>query len=138
MNWEPEVMQAYKLACEVRMRAYAPYSKFLVGSAIKLVGVDELFLGCNVENASFGATLCAERTAISSAVAKQSATSSKPKIDYVVVVANSDKPTPPCGLCLQMLSEFVHKETKVYLGNSTTLLKSYTFLELMPYPFDTF
>ena len=82
--------------------AYAPYSQFRVGAAI-LTGKGEIFAGCNVENASYGMTNCAERTAIFAAVAK-----SGPKLEIraVAVINAKDVPCAPCGACRQVIYEF--------------------------------
>jgi cytidine deaminase len=87
-------------AREVRTRAYAPYSKYRVGSAI-LTRTGKVFTGCNVENATYGATLCAER----SAIAKMVAADERDPIVCVVVTAGPH-PGSPCGICRQVLSEF--------------------------------
>jgi cytidine deaminase len=94
--------QLLQAAREVMLRAYAPYSKFRVGSAI-LTSTGEIFVGCNVENASYGMTNCAERTAIFSAVAK-----SGPKLEIVAVAVVNDQGVPcsPCGACRQVIYEF--------------------------------
>ncbi len=89
-------------AREVLRKAYAPYSKFRVGAAI-LTTAGEVFVGCNVENASYGMTNCAERTAIFSAVAK-----SGPRLEIlaVAVVNEPGVPCAPCGACRQVIYEF--------------------------------
>jgi cytidine deaminase len=83
-------------------RAYAPYSKFTVGAAI-LTSTGKIYSGCNVENASYGLTNCAERTAIFNAVA---AGEKKLKLQCVVVYTPTDMPTAPCGACRQVINEF--------------------------------
>jgi len=93
------LIQAARRAAE---NAYAPYSHFYVGAAI-LTGNGEIFSGCNVENASYGMTNCAERTAIFSAIAN-----SGPKLEIraVAVVNTKDVPCAPCGACRQVIYEF--------------------------------
>lgn len=81
-------------------RAYCPYSKFPVGAAV-LTDRDEVFVGCNVENASFGLSMCAERNAVFQALAK-----GHRKIVAVVIVTPTSAPTPPCGACRQVINEF--------------------------------
>ncbi len=87
-------------ALEARKRAYAPYSKFAVGAAV-LSDDGEVFTGCNVENLSFGLTLCAERNALASAVA-----TGQRKFQALAVVADSREPISPCGACRQVMAEF--------------------------------
>lgn len=82
--------------------AYAPYSKFKVGAAL-MTSTGAIFVGCNVENASYGMTNCAERTAIFSAVAQLGP---KMKIRAIAIVNNQDAPCSPCGACRQVIYEF--------------------------------
>ena len=101
----PTPAQLRKLKAAARTaagRAYAPYSKFTVGAAI-LTSSGKIFSGCNVENASYGLTNCAERTAIFNAVA---AGERKLKLQCVVVYTPTDMPTAPCGACRQVINEF--------------------------------
>jgi cytidine deaminase len=87
-------------AASVRKRAHAPYSKFWVGAAI-LDGDGEIHHGCNVENASYGLSVCAERHAVACAVAAGSS-----QLEAIAVVADTTPPTSPCGACRQVLAEF--------------------------------
>ena len=92
-----------KAARQTMARAYAPYSKFLVGAAI-LTELGEVFTGCNVENASYGLTMCAERTAIFSAVAHSGG--ENVRIRAIAVTTPDDVACSPCGACRQVIWEF--------------------------------
>ena len=124
----------YELAKEVRGRAYCPFSKFQVGAALKVVGSGKLFIGCNVENVSFGATICAERSAILSAVSELG----KIEIESLCVVTDLEEPATPCGQCLQVISEFAVPQTRVLLANVAGTRKEHGFGEFMPLAFRKF
>ncbi|HMP89745.1 MAG TPA: cytidine deaminase [Kiritimatiellia bacterium] len=111
--------------------AYAPYSKFHVGAAL-LTHDGELIVGCNVENASYGLTICAERNAIFAAVAKNIR-----NFRAVAIVADGDAMPFPCGACRQVLSEFCGASTPVYIAsvNNPTEIKALTMGELLPHAF---
>ena len=116
-------------AQEARQRAHAPYSGFAVGAALRTAG-GEIVTGCNVENASYGLTLCAERVAVFKAVSE-----GLRGFDAIAVVSGARRPTPPCGPCRQILWElcgdiWVHMETAA--GRRRTLRLS----KLFPEPFD--
>ncbi|MBP5553022.1 MAG: cytidine deaminase [Spirochaetales bacterium] len=114
--------------------AYAPYSKFRVGAAI-LTESGNIYKGCNVENASFGAALCAERTAATSAIAAEG----KVGFKEIAIASESEQPAPPCGICRQFLSEFTDPDVPVYLVSvSSGVVKEFTFGKLMPEMFTKF
>ena len=121
--------QALKLAERAGYNAYAPYSGFKVGAAV-VASSGKIYTGCNVENASYGATICAERNAITTAIAEEGRTS----IDLIAVFTQSSPPSPPCAICLQVLSEFAHPDTIVILSSGSERLEM-KFSELLPKPF---
>ena len=129
---DPVVQQAYKEALAVRTHAYTPYSGFKVGAAVVYDGGRRIQAGCNVENASFGATICAERNAVLAAIAL----SGCDRFDALVVVADTVEATPPCALCLQVLSEFCSPDMPVYLGDLSGKIDQYLFSDLLPHPFN--
>jgi cytidine deaminase, homotetrameric len=116
-------------ALRAREKAYAPYSGFHVGAAV-LADNGRIYTGCNVENASYGASICAERTAVVKAVSDGAK-----RILAVAVTGDSEGPTLPCGICRQVLSEFCDRDMPMYLGNRKGDYRLYTFAELMPEPF---
>ncbi|MBT2643957.1 cytidine deaminase [Bacillus sp. ISL-41] len=113
-------------AIEARSTAYVPYSKFQVGAAI-ITSNDNVFLGCNIENASYGLTNCAERTAIFKAVSEGDT-----EIKAIAVVADTEGPVSPCGACRQVIAEFATDETKIYLANLNGDVKETTISEILP------
>lgn len=115
-------------AKEAMKHAYSPYSNFQVGAAI-LTEDDHIYTGCNIENASYGATNCAERTAIYKAVSE-----GVRRLKAVAIVSSSKDYTYPCGICRQVIGEFM-PEGKIILENSEGTIKSYTFTELLPFHF---
>ncbi len=131
MKISAEVQKAYELAKAAREKAHAPYSQFQVGAALKLKNKDEYIIGCNVENASFGATICAERTAILSSVAKYG----KQSFEYIVVVTKTSPAIGPCGLCLQTFAEFCEPDFLVYFANLQGIERVVAFKDLLFSPF---
>lgn len=107
--------------------AYAPYSGFLVGAAL-LTKKGDVYQGCNIENASYGATVCAERTAIWKAVSE-----GEREFDSIAIVCSENRKAYPCGICLQVMSEFL-PEGRVILEDSEGWCV-YTVQELLPNAF---
>jgi cytidine deaminase len=119
-----------KLIREVKVAAqaaYAPYSNFAVGAAILTID-GKIYTGCNVENASFGLTICAERVAITNAV------KSGQRQFIKIAIYNDVQLAPPCGACLQVLSEF-SPECEVILANANESRSIGTVKELLPHSF---
>lgn len=106
--------------------AYVPYSKFPVGAAL-LSKTGEVFTGCNVENASYGLSNCAERTAIFKAVSE-----GVQAFDKLVITGDTDGPISPCGACRQVISEFCAPNMPVVLTNVRGDIKETTVAELLP------
>lgn len=120
-----------KLAEEARLNAYVPYSKFRVGAAL-LTSDGKVYTGCNIESASFGATNCAERTAIFKAISEGERSFTK----IAIASDNSDKnqPTWPCGICRQVIVEFAD-DIKVITGSSDGDIIETNIKDLLPHHF---
>ena len=117
----------FAAAAGARAQSYSPYSKFAVGAAL-VGGNGEVFTGCNVENISFGLTICAERAAIATAVAQ-----GVRKFERIVIVSDSADPVVPCGACRQVMAEFAPalKIVSRTLANKTAELN---LADLLPIP----
>lgn len=129
---EPTPEQKNKLlstARDVLNNSHSPYSKFKVASSVLTEG-DQVYPGVNVENASYGGTICAERTAIFNAV-----TFGSKKIKAILVLTNEDDPWPPCGFCRQVMAEFANANAPIYLANMNGIQKEFTLGELLPQAF---
>ena len=124
IDWEA----LFAAAEAARKRAYARYSKFHVGAAI-LCHDGSIIGGCNVENASYGLTLCAERSAISRMVYEGK------KLVAVAIVVDSERPTPPCGMCRQVMAEFGPAGMEVKSRNLAGSEEKYTLAQLLPHAF---
>lgn len=113
--------------------SYSPYSGFCVGAAL-LTKKGKVYTGCNIENSSYSATNCAERTAIHSAISK-----GEREFSAIAIVGGKngrvESYCPPCGVCRQVLAEFCGKDFKIYLYNGVEI-KVYTLDELLPQSFD--
>jgi cytidine deaminase len=101
MQGDPEYRSLVEAAIAARERSYSPYSRFRVGAAL-LTNQGKVYTGCNIENAAYSPTICAERVAIGTAIAAGEA---KGSFSAIAVVADEAKPTAPCGVCRQVLSE---------------------------------
>lgn len=126
---EPEVSALVAAAARARENAYARYSHYKVGAAV-LTDDERVFLGCNVENASYGLCLCAERTAIAAAVA-----AGAKRLRVVVVVTEAEPPGTPCGACRQWLAEFGDDTLEVICANTAGSVRRSTLGQLLPEAF---
>lgn len=122
-----DAKELMKMAIEVRQNAYAPYSHFAVGAAL-LAESGKVYTGCNIENASYGLTCCAERNAIFAAVG-----AGERRFKMLAVAADSPEPVAPCGACRQVIAEF--GIPLVVMGNLKEATKTMTAEELLPYGF---
>lgn len=123
--WE----RMFQVALDARKKAHAPYSNFPVGAALLVEGGD-MIPGCNVENSSYGLSVCAERNAVARAVLEQ-----KTKVVALAIVVDTETPCPPCGACRQVLAEFARPDTPVRSRNLKGDEAKYTLEELMPFAF---
>ncbi len=130
MKATPQQEKMFELARQSMGRAYSPYSHKKVGACVELDS-GALAVGCNIENASYGATVCAERSALSSAVSQFGAQ----KIRQILVISQSSPPWPPCGLCLQALAEFATPDTSVVLASENGIHSVAPFKEFLPFAF---
>ena len=124
---ELEIQKLMDCAIKARENAYSPYSHFAVGAAL-LCEDGTLYEGCNIENASYGLTNCAERTAIFKAVSEGHI-----KFKALAVVADTERPCAPCGACRQVMAEF--KIPLIIMGNLMGNIKIVTIEELLPFSF---
>ena len=124
----------FNLAKEAMKNSYAPYSNYNVG-AVLLSKNGNLYKGCNIENASYSVTNCAERTALFSAIAN-----GESEFDAICIVGGKNGVMTdyamPCGACRQVLSEFCDADFKIYVGKNEDDIKEFTLGELLPHSFD--
>lgn len=125
--------ELFEKALTARENAHAPYSNFKVGAALR-DGQGRIFIGCNVENSSYGAAICAERTAITSMVAQGSK-----EISEILVITDTPNGCAPCGICRQVLIEFAKdpQKTWVHIATPEKVVKSFKLSELLPEAFDS-
>lgn len=120
-----------RLAIQARKKAHAPYSNYQVGSLL-IDNKGKLHTGCNVENASYPASICAERTAIGKMISRGGK-----KIKKIIVVASSDEPVFPCGMCLQVIQEFGKNCEVLAVNRRATAFKRAAFRDLFPFAFSS-
>lgn len=131
---ERDKTELIDVALKARDKAYTPYSHYRVGAAL-LTGGGKIYPGNNIENASYGATNCAERTAFFKAVSEGN------RVFKAIAIAGGlegENPTDyayPCGICRQVMQEFCDKDFQVIVAKSTTDYQSYTLAELLPFGF---
>jgi homotetrameric cytidine deaminase len=128
---EPALLSLLERAREAARRAYAPYSMFRVGAALRLSN-GEIVTGVNVENVSFGLTICAERSALVRAISQFGP---EIRVEAVAIANLNSIPSPPCGACRQVLSEFILPDAPVIFP-STGGDRTMTFSELFPLAFE--
>lgn len=124
LDWQ----KLFDAAEQGRKKAYAPYSKFQVGAAF-LADDGTIVVGGNVENASYGLTVCAERNAINAAVLAGK------KLAAIAIVVDSRDPTPPCGMCRQVIAEFAGDATPIASRTVSGKEAHWTLGELLPHAF---
>ena len=120
--------QLIDMAKKAMNYSYSPYSHFSVGACVVMKD-GSVYTGCNIENASYGATNCAERTAIFKAVSDGNT-----DFDRIAIVSSSGEKTYPCGICRQVMSEFFHGEERIIIEDNNEII-SYRIDELFPYMF---
>ncbi|EHN58735.1 MAG: cytidine deaminase [Oenococcus sp.] len=125
-DYLPEYDQLKQMADEELDRAYIPYSHFPVGAAL-LTSDGQIFQGCNIENAAFGSTMCAERTAIFSAVA-----AGHQKFEALVVSGKTNGAIAPCGACRQVMAEWFEKDMPIFLTNTHGKVLQTDLAHLLP------
>lgn len=126
---DKDVKELYDLAVKAKKNAYAPYSNFHVGSALR-TKEGNIYSGCNVENSSYGVTICAERNAIF-----KMAGEGEREITDILVVGDTEKFLPPCGACRQVIAEFSGEDTRVIMCNKKGEYMETTVKEILPFGF---
>jgi cytidine deaminase len=119
-----------EFARQARERAHAPYSGFKVGAAVECED-GTVFVGCNVENSSYGLSLCAERIAIFKAISE-----GRQDLRRIAVIADAYAPVRPCGACRQVISDLLGVDAEVIMANLAGLTDTKNIQDLLPLPFD--
>lgn len=127
----PLQLKLWNLAKKSQAHSHSPYSHKKIGAAV-LMDDGQVYGGCNVENASYGGTVCGERVAIFKAISEGQSR----KISEVLVISQEVSPWPPCGFCRQVIAEFATPETLVHLTNNDGQIKTYKFTEIFPLAFN--
>lgn len=127
-----EIDELIDKALKARENAYTPYSKFKVGAAI-LLKDNTYILGCNVENASYGLSNCAERTAMFKMISEGYR---REDVVAMAIVGQSERPISPCGACRQVMTELLPEDCPVILANLNKDYREYKVCELLPYSFN--
>lgn len=117
-------------AKQAREKAYAPYSKFLVGAAV-LSQSGNIYTGCNIENSSYSLTCCAERVALFKAIS-----AGERNFTGMAIIADTESLISPCGACRQVMREFITDDTPIYLSNLTDHVKMVFMNDLLPEAFN--
>lgn len=121
----------FAAALKAQSLSHSPYSKAKIGAAV-LLKSGQIYSGCNIENASYGGTVCAERVAIWKAVSENKAH----EISEILVLSDASEPWPPCGFCRQIIAEFATPQTQIHTANPQGKIKSFTFADIFPESFN--
>ncbi len=130
-----KIQPLYDLARSACEHSYSPYSLYRVGAAVRMKD-GRTFSGTNIENSSYGATVCAERVALWKAVSETRPASfsadDRPRVEEIVVVTDASPPWPPCGMCRQVMAEFADSNTVIHTCNLEGEIETFRFEELVP------
>lgn len=122
------IEELIQIALDNKENSYSPYSNFRV-SAVVMTKSGEIYKGVNIENASYPATICAERSALAAAISEGA------RDFHTIVITGDSKDTYPCGVCRQFMAEVLDTDTKVVIANSPTDYKTYSMEDLLPHSF---
>ena len=134
MKVTAQLKQHFELGLQARLHSYSPYSKFKVGAALFVTNSEEVFLGANIENASYGGCVCAERVAFLKAAFEKPGK----KFSHIIVVTQNSLPASPCGFCLQTMAEFCDDNFLIYLANLKGIRAKFKLKQLLGRPFRSF